>query len=310
MTFIPTSEISRSKNIPDEPNTLRLPPWFRVRIQSGPRYQVIRQLVDTHHLHTICEEARCPNLWECWNQGTATFLILGDICTRRCGYCSVTTGRPLPLDPDEPQRIGETIRLLGLQHAVITSVNRDDLPDGGARAFSQTLTAIHTLHPACTIEVLIPDFQGSLASLYTVMEASPDIVNHNIETVPRLFPAIRPQGKYQRSLEVLRNARAAGGRTKSGLIVGMGESLEEVRAVMRDLREVECQILTIGQYLRPTKIHTPVIRYYHPEEFAQLKAEAETLGFEHVESGPLVRSSYHAKEQAHQTLFFEEKNLP
>ena len=298
MTFIPTSQITRQTNMPGEPHPARLPPWFRVKIQSGPQYQTIRRLVDTHQLHTICEEARCPNLWECWNQGTATFLILGDICTRRCGYCSVTTGRPLPLDSEEPYRIGETVRLLGLRHAVITSVNRDDLPDGGASAFAKTLASIRTVHPTCTVEVLIPDFQGSSESLNTVMQASPDILNHNIETVPRLFPTIRPQGKYQRSLDVLAEARSLGGRTKSGLMVGLGESVEEIREVIRDLRKVQCRILTIGQYLRPTKTHAPVIRYYSPEEFELLKKEAQDLGFDHVESGPLVRSSYHAEEQA------------
>jgi len=298
MTFIPASQITRQTNTLGDPQPARLPPWFRVKIQSGPQYQTIRRLVDSHQLHTICEEARCPNLWECWNHGTATFLILGDICTRRCGYCSVTTGRPLPLDSYEPNRIGETVRLLGLRHAVITSVNRDDLPDGGASAFAETLDSIRTIHPACTVEVLIPDFQGSSESLNTVMQASPDILNHNIETVPRLFPTIRPQGKYQRSMDLLAEARSLGGRTKSGLMVGLGESVEEVKEVIRDLRKVQCQILTIGQYLRPTKTHAPVIRYYSPEEFELLKKEAQDLGFEHVESGPLVRSSYHAEEQA------------
>jgi len=299
MTFIPTSQITRHTNTSEETKPGRLPPWFRVTVQAGPRYHSIRQLVDRHQLHTICEEARCPNMWECWNQGTATFLILGDICTRRCGYCSVTTGRPLPIDAEEPHRIGETVRTLGLRHAVITSVNRDDLPDGGAFAFAQTLASIRRLQPSCTVEVLIPDFQGSTSSLQIVMQAGPNILNHNIETVPRLFSVVRPQGKYQRSLDVLATARSLGGRTKSGLMVGLGESVEEIRAVMRDLRKVRCQILTIGQYLRPTKTHAPVIRYYHPEEFELLKHEAEELGFDHVESGPLVRSSYHAEEQAH-----------
>ncbi|MGD9852331.1 MAG: lipoyl synthase [Nitrospirales bacterium] len=298
MTFIPTSQITRSTHKPDEVKAGRLPDWFRIKIQRGERYKTIRQAIDTHGLHTICEEARCPNQWECWNHGTATFLILGDICTRRCGYCSVTTGRPLPIDRDEPHRIGETVRLLDLRHAVITSVNRDELPDGGASIFAETIASIRRLLPSCTIEVLIPDFQGSLEALDIVMQASPDILNHNIETVPRLFPAIRPQGKYQRSLELLERGRAKGGRTKSGLMVGLGESSEEISTVMKDLRKVKCQILTIGQYLRPTKNHAPVARYYHPEEFAAFKKEAENLGFAHVESGPLVRSSYHAEEQA------------
>ncbi len=298
MSFIPTSQITRSAHNPDHVKAGRLPGWFRVKIQQGERYKTIRQAIDTHGLHTICEEARCPNQWECWNQGTATFLILGDICTRRCGYCSVTTGRPLPVDQDEPARIGETVRLLGLRHAVITSVNRDELPDGGASVFAETIASIRGLLPTCTVEVLIPDFQGSREALETVMQASPDILNHNIETVPRLFPAIRPQGKYRRSLDLLGLAREKGGRTKSGLMVGLGESLEEIRVVMQDLRKVNCQILTIGQYLRPTKNHAAVARYYRPEEFEALKEEAENLGFAHVESGPLVRSSYHAEKQA------------
>ncbi|MDR4494612.1 MAG: lipoyl synthase [Nitrospirales bacterium] len=298
MTFIPTSQITRPTHKPDEIKAGRLPGWFRVNIQRGERYKAIRRIIDTHGLHTICEEARCPNQWECWNHGTATFLILGDICTRRCGYCSVTTGRPLPIDSDEPNRIGETVRMLGLRHAVITSVNRDELPDGGASIFAETIASIRRFIPSCTVEVLIPDFQGSWEALNTVMQASPDILNHNIETVGRLFPAIRPQGKYQRSLELLDRARVIKGRTKSGLMVGFGETWEEIRTVMQDLRKVGCQILTIGQYLRPTKTHSPVTRYYQPEEFDELKDEAETLGFAHVESGPLVRSSYHAEKQA------------
>ena len=298
MSFIPTSQIIRSTPDPEQIKPGRLPKWFRVNIQQGERYKTIRQAIDAHGLHTICEEARCPNQWECWNQGTATFLILGDICTRRCGYCSVTTGRPLPVDHAEPARIGETVRLLGLGHAVITSVNRDELPDGGASVFAETIASIRRLLPSCTVEVLIPDFQGSREALDILMQASPDILNHNIETVPRLFPSIRPQGKYQRSLDLLGLARERGGRTKSGLMVGLGESLEEIRVVMQDLRKVKCQILTIGQYLRPTKNHAPVARYYQPAEFEMLKEEARNLGFSHVESGPLVRSSYHAEKQA------------
>lgn len=309
MTFIPTSQITRSIDHADATKPGRLPGWFRINIHRGERYKTIRQIIDTHGLHTICEEARCPNQWECWNQGTATFLILGDICSRRCGYCSVTTGRPRPIDRDEPRRIGETVRLLALRHAVITSVNRDELPDGGASIFAETIASIRRLLPTCTVEVLIPDFQGSWKALDTVMQAAPDILNHNIETVPRLFPAIRPQGKYPRSLELLDRARVTGVRTKSGLMVGLGESVEEIRAVMQDLRKVKCQILTIGQYLRPTKNHTSVARYYQPEEFEGLKEEAENLGFAHVESGPLVRSSYHAEKQARRSGLSPENNL-
>jgi lipoic acid synthetase len=247
------------------------------------------------NLHTICEEARCPNRWECWNARTATFLILGDICTRRCQYCSVETGRPAPVDHEEPRRVAEAIRALGLRHAVITSVNRDELPDGGAAVFAETIRETRRLSPDCTIEVLIPDFEGIDAALATVCSEKPEILNHNIETVERLFPSIRPQGKYQRSLEVLRKAKQQGMTTKSGLILGLGETLDEAREVMRDLRSTGCDITTIGQYLQPTRQHLPVARFYEPSEFALLKEEGLAMGFTHVESGPLVRSSYHAE---------------
>lgn len=275
----------------------RLPPWFKVKLHQGPEYQAIHRTMDELHLHTVCEEARCPNVWECWNVRTATFMILGDICTRRCGYCAVTTGRPIGLDRDEPRRVAEAVRALGLKHAVITSVNRDELDDGGASIFVDTIKETRRLNPACTIEVLIPDFEGHHAALAAVYAERPDILNHNIETVRRLFPSIRPQGKYQRSIEVLDHAKHMGMRTKSGLIVGMGETMDEVREVMRDLRNVRCDIMTIGQYLQPTKDHLPVTRFYHPDEFAALKHEGLALGFSHVESGPLVRSSYHAEQQ-------------
>ncbi len=289
MTFIPTDEIGHSGR--------RLPPWFKVTIRQGPDYRDIRRTMDSLGLHTICEEARCPNVWECWNNRTATFLILGDICTRRCHYCAVTTGRPLELDREEPLRVAQAVQALGLRHAVITSVNRDELEDGGAWIFAETIRHIRRLVPACAVEVLIPDFEGSEAALAAVVAEKPDILNHNIETVRRLFPSIRPQGKYERSLTLLDRAKRMGARTKSGLIVGMGETNEEVRGVMRDLRAVGCDIMTIGQYLRPTKQHLPVTRYYHPDEFAAFKAEGLSLGFSHVESGPLVRSSYHADRQ-------------
>ncbi|HBP89036.1 MAG TPA: lipoyl synthase [Nitrospirales bacterium] len=299
MTFIPASEITPAASSSNASRRGKLPSWFKVRFRSGPHYQEIRQLMDTHRLHTICEEARCPNIWECWNNRTATFLILGDICTRRCHYCSVTTGRPSPVDGEEPQRVANAVKLLKLRHAVVTSVNRDDLPDGGATLFAETIHQIRHENPTCTIEVLIPDFQGAQSDLEIVMRAKPDILNHNIETVPRLFPSVRPQGKYRRSLQVLHWAKALGGRTKSGLMAGLGESNEEIRQVMRDLREKECDILTIGQYLQPTLQHAPVSRYYTPEEFEQFKQEGLALGFQHVESGPMVRSSYHAEEQTH-----------
>lgn len=299
MTFIPTSEITPASSSTNASRRKNLPSWFKVRFRPGPHYQEIRQLMDTHRLHTICEEARCPNIWECWNNRTATFLILGDICTRRCHYCSVTTGRPSAVDREEPQRVANAVKLLKLRHAVVTSVNRDDLPDGGAALFADTIQRIRHENPTCTVEVLIPDFQGQQTDLEMVMQAKPDILNHNIETVPRLFPSIRPQGKYGRSLDVLQWAKAMGGRTKSGLMAGLGESNEEIRQVMRDLREVECDILTIGQYLQPTLQHAPVSRYYTPDEFERFKEEGMALGFQHVESGPLVRSSYHAEEQTH-----------
>ena len=299
MSFIPTSDITPLHT--SSVRSLRkktLPPWFKVQLRPGPYYKELRQLVETHDLHTICEEARCPNLWECWNNRTATFLILGDICTRRCHYCSVSTGRPLELDVTEPQRIAEAVKLLKLRHVVITSVNRDDVEDGGAKLFAETIAQVRKLNPTCTVEVLIPDFQGNLENLATIIDEHPDILNHNIETVPRLFPSIRPQGKYSRSLKVLQWAQKMGARTKSGLMIGLGETEEEIRIVMNDLRTVGCEMLTIGQYLRPTLEHTTIVRFYTPEEFEEFKQEGLNLGFHHVESGPLVRSSYHAEEQA------------
>ncbi len=289
MTFVPIAEI--------RPSGRRLPPWFKVTIRQGPDYQDIRRIMETLELHTICEEARCPNVWECWNNRTATFLILGDICTRRCHYCAVTTGRPGELDREEPIRVAQAVQALGLRHAVITSVNRDELEDGGAAMFVETIRQIRRLTPTCAVEVLIPDFEGNEAALAAVVAERPDILNHNIETVRRLFPTVRPQGKYDRSITLLDRAKRMEARTKSGLIVGMGERAEEVREVMRDLSAVGCDILTIGQYLQPTKQHLPVTRFYHPDEFAAFKAEGLSLGFSHVESGPLVRSSYHAEQQ-------------
>ena len=282
--------------MPDKP-ARRLPEWFRVHLHQGPAYRDVQHVVDRLGLHTICQEARCPNRWECWNRRTATFLILGDICTRRCHYCSVTTGRPTPIDEGEPVRVAEAVHAMGLRHAVITSVNRDELPDGGAAMFAETIRQIRRLAPGCTIEVLIPDFEGDEAALATVLQEHPEVLNHNIETVPRLFPVIRPQGKYDRSMQLLARASRMGARTKSGLIAGMGEIEDEIRQVMRDLRASGCEIMTIGQYLQPTKAHLPVARFYHPDEFAAFKAEGIALGFTHVESGPLVRSSYHAQQQ-------------
>ncbi|MCG3778583.1 MAG: Lipoyl synthase [Nitrospira sp.] len=299
MSFISLDQLrAASQAVTHHPSAVstsrRLPVWFKVEAKTGPDYLDIRQTVDRLQLHTICEEARCPNRWECWNARTATFLILGDICTRSCHYCSVKTGRPLAIDHGEPMRVAEAVRVLGLRHAVITSVNRDELEDGGATTFADTIRQTRQLSPDCTIEVLIPDFAGNAAALATVCTEKPDILNHNIETVERLFPSLRPQGKYQRSLDVLSQAKQLGMMTKSGLILGMGETVQEARNVMRDLRAVGCDIMTIGQYLQPTRAHLPVARYYDPSEFAILKEEGSALGFTHVESGPLVRSSYHA----------------
>ena len=295
MTFIPIEGV-RSSSSP-VPSRFRLPSWFNVQATTGPDYLEIKQTMDRLKLHTICEEARCPNRWECWNARTATFLILGDICTRRCHYCSVETGRPLAVDHQEPHRVAAAVQALGLRHAVITSVNRDELRDGGAAIFAETIRQTRQLSPDCTIEVLIPDFEGNEDALAIVCAAKPEILNHNIETVRRLFPAIRPQGKYQRSIELLGKAKQLGMRTKSGLILGMGETIDEAREVMRDLRAVGCDIMTIGQYLQPTRAHLPVARFYDPNEFVRLKEEGMALGFTHVESGPLVRSSYHAEQQ-------------
>jgi lipoic acid synthetase len=293
MTLIPLTQL-RSGGASNG----RLPAWFKVEAKTGPDYLDLKQTIDRLKLHTICEEARCPNRWECWNARTATFLILGDICTRRCHYCSVETGRPQAVDPEEPRRVAEAVQALGLRHAVITSVNRDELADGGAGVFADTIRLTREHNPGCTIEVLIPDFEGNAAALEAVCRERPDILNHNIETVPRLFPALRPQGKYQRSLELLARAHARGLRTKSGLIVGMGERPDEICTVLQDVRAAGCDVVTIGQYLQPTKGHVPVVRYYEPAEFARLKAEALAMGFAHVESSPLTRSSYHAAQHA------------
>lgn len=304
MSFVPLDQLRttscQSSSISSQPSPdyrLRLPSWFKVTARTGPDYLDIKQTMERLKLHTICEEARCPNRWECWNARTATFLILGDICTRRCHYCSVETGRPHAVDHDEPTRVAAAIQALGLRHAVITSVNRDELPDGGASVFAETIRQTRRLNPTCTIEVLIPDFEGNEKALAAVCAEEPEILNHNIETVRRLFPSIRPQGKYQRSIDLLERAKQLGMKTKSGLILGMGETLEEAREVMRDLRGVDCDILTIGQYLQPTRDHLSVARFYEPSEFALLKEEGLAMGFNHVESGPLVRSSYHAEQQ-------------
>jgi lipoic acid synthetase len=273
------------------------PDWLKVKVPLGESFARLKNLVEGHNLHTVCEEARCPNLGECWNAGTATFMILGDICTRSCGFCAVRTGRPEGLDLGEPMRVAEAIRVMGVRHAVITSVNRDELPDGGASVFAETIRQARLCSPGVTVEVLIPDFRGIWWALEVVLREKPDILNHNIETVPRLYGVVRPQAKYERSLELLGRSKGAGMLTKSGLMLGLGERVEEVVAVLEDLRGEGCDIVTMGQYLQPTKEHLPVERYVHPDEFRWLKGKGLSLGFAHVESGPLVRSSYHAKMQ-------------
>lgn len=280
----------------------RKPPWLKVRAPGGPNYIQLKHLMRGLSLHTVCEEAKCPNIGECWEERTATFLILGDVCTRYCAFCAIKHGRPTELDLREPERVAQAVYHLGLEHAVITSVNRDDLEDGGASIFAATIRRIRELIPSCTVEVLIPDFKGSYEALLKVLEARPDILNHNTETVPRLYREVRPGAKYERSLELLARAKRYDPPmlTKSGLILGFGEEREELLQTMRDLRGVGCDILTLGQYLRPTNLtrHLPVMKYYSPEEFQELKLVGEALGFGHVEAGPLVRSSYHAGRQA------------
>jgi lipoic acid synthetase len=282
---------------PNPPAQGRKPPWLKVRAPGGPNYVRLKALMREWNLHSVCEEARCPNIGECWEDATATFMILGDVCTRNCGYCAVAHGRPVWEDREEPERIGRAVAALGLDYVVITSVNRDDLADGGAAHWAATIRAVRRYAPACRVEGLIPDFQGQAAALQAVIDASPDVLNHNTETVPSLYKVARPGGRYERALELLDRARCAGLLTKSGLILGLGETREELLDTLRDLRRVDVQILTLGQYLRPSAQHLPVARYYAPEEFAELAARGRELGFVHVESGPLVRSSYHAKGQ-------------
>ena len=278
----------------------RKPDWLRVKMPTGQKYRDLKQLMRAKTLHTVCEEAMCPNLGHCWGRGTATFLLLGDICTRSCGFCHIKTGRPTRLDEQEPERAADAVAKMGLKHAVLTSVNRDELPDGGAHIFARSIELIHRRVPACTVEVLIPDFKGDRDALKLVMDARPEILNHNVETVPRLYRTVRPQAIYRRSLRVLQMAKELDPTavTKSGIMVGLDETWDEVIQVMRDLRAHDVDILTIGQYLRPTRNHLPVTRYWHPDEFARLRDEGLAMGFRWVESGPLVRSSYHADGQA------------
>ena len=282
-----------------EPLPERKPNWLKVKAPGGANYIRLKQLMRELDLHSVCEEAHCPNIGECWEHGTATFMILGDVCTRNCAYCAVSHGRPPTYDIAEPSRVGEAVAELRLRHAVITSVDRDDLPDFGAYIFAETIRQIKQRMPGCSVEVLVPDFQGNRSSIQTVLEAEPDIYNHNTETVPRLYKKCRPGGRYPRVLDIFRMSKEIAPHipTKTGIILGMGETIEEVKVVMRDLRDVDLDILTLGQYLRPSDGHIPLDRYVTPDEFRHLYEVGMEMGFKHVESGPLVRSSYHAWEQ-------------
>jgi lipoyl synthase len=282
-----------------EPLPERKPQWLKVKAPGGDNYIRLKHMMRELNLHSVCEEAHCPNIGECWEHGTATFMILGSVCTRNCAYCAVAHGKPPEYDIEEPNRVGEAIARMGLRHAVITSVDRDDLPDFGAYIFAETIRQIHQRLPGCSVEVLVPDFQGNVDSIRTVLEARPEIYNHNTETVPRLFKKARPGGRYERVLEIFRTAKrlAPDIPTKTGIILGLGETNEEVVEVMKDLRAVDVDILTLGQYLRPSDAHIALDRYVTPEEFRQLYETGMAMGFKHVESGPLVRSSYHAWEQ-------------
>lgn len=293
-TVIPDVHIQKLPKPPE-----RRPEWIKVRAPSGESYERVLETMRSKRLHTVCEEARCPNLGECWGAGTATFLLMGDTCTRSCGFCDIKTGRPETLDWLEPERVARAVRDMDLKHAVITSVNRDERPDGGAPIFAMVIRRIRQLQPGCSIEVLIPDFKGSRAALAIVMEARPEILNHNVETVRRLFKKVQPQDQYEWAEATLRNARSLDPDvlTKSGIMVGLGETTEEIKETMSDLRDWGVDILTIGQYLQPTLKHLPIERYYRPEEFVELKDFGMEIGFQWVESGPLVRSSYHAEKQ-------------
>ncbi len=284
------------------------PEWLKIKIGDPTNQNAVLKLIDGLNLHTVCQEARCPNIFECWTDKTATFMLGGDTCTRHCGFCAVNKGKPMDLDPEEPMHVAEAVKHLGLEHAVITSVNRDDIPDGGAQHWADTILAVRKLSPLCRIEVLIPDFQGNEASLNTVLEARPEVLNHNTETIARLYRRVRPDAKYQQTLELLQ--RSANFRdkyfpqmkTKSGIMVGLGEEFDEVVELMKDLRSVSCDIMTIGQYLQPYERRLPVERYVTPEEFAEWKKIGESLGFKHIESSPLTRSSYHARQQSEGSL--------
>ncbi len=273
----------------------RKPPWLRVKLPIGENYRMVRSLVDQHELHTICESGNCPNMGECWGEGTATFMILGNICTRSCGFCAVQTGRPENVDWEEPVRVAEAVRLMRVKHCVLTSVDRDELLNGGSKVWAATIRAIRELCPGTTLETLIPDFKGNTASIDDIANEAPEVVSHNMETIKRLHPMVRPQAKYERSLAVISRLKERGMRTKSGVMVGLGETKEEIFEIMDDLVEAGCDVLTVGQYLQPTKNHLEVLEYVHPDIFNLYKEEGLSKGFKYVESGPLVRSSYHAE---------------
>ena len=297
MTVTPTRDRVNPEIVDTAP--LRRPDWIRVRAPAGETYERLQVLMRSKSLHTVCEEAMCPNMGECWGAGTATFLMMGDVCTRTCGFCDIKHGRPAMMDWLEPERVAQAVKSMDLKHAVITSVNRDERRDGGAPVFAMVIRRIREIHPGCSIEVLIPDFKGSLEALKIVMDARPEILNHNVETVPRLFKQVQPQDSYDWAAATLSNAKklAPDGLTKSGIMVGLGEELEEVKAVMRDQRSWGVDILTVGQYLQPSKKHLPIARYYTLEEFSEIREYGYSIGFKWVESNPLVRSSYHAYEQ-------------
>ena len=301
MNAIPVADVELAPSAaPTTPSLKRRPEWLKVRAPSGETFHELKRLMRSKTLHTICEEANCPNIAECWGRGTATFLIMGDTCTRSCGFCDVKTGMPSPLDWAEPARVADAVVQMNLQHVVITSVNRDERKDGGAPIFALAIRHIRKVKPDCTIEVLIPDFKGNQAALEIIMREQPDILNHNVETVQRLFKAVQPQDNYEWALATLRNAKKIqpDAVTKTGLMLGLGETKDEVLAVLRDLREIDVDILTLGQYLQPSKNHLPISRYWTPEEFADLKRIGQEMGFKWVESGPLVRSSFRAEVQA------------
>ncbi|HAB35303.1 MAG TPA: lipoyl synthase [Cryomorphaceae bacterium] len=285
-----------SELAPSSTTPTRKPKWLRVKLPTGENYKHVRSLVDQYKLHTICESGHCPNMGECWGEGTATFMILGNICTRSCGFCNVATGRPLPVDWDEPDRVGRSIKLMKVKHAVLTSVDRDDLPDGGSILWAETIKAVRRISPGTTMETLIPDFRGNESQLDRILEAAPEVISHNMETVRRLTRQVRIQAQYDRSLAVLKYLKDNGAhRTKTGIMLGLGETVDEVREALHELREARVDVVTLGQYLQPTPKHLPVQRFVEPEIFQQLEVEAKALGFIHVESGPLVRSSYHAE---------------